>query len=242
MKGVRLFLLKCGVPKVSKFKLSSCNSQPTFLHLSFCIRRDWMKQWYSIMSTATKQMMASLYSAINPLPPHQHSDKWIRMLSMHVIHINICCRCLTKASFVIFVNISDHGRNYDEFSVPGTVETVPLAGWTGTSGATFYNYLVLNYLSPYTTLCDSLHCLCLTPAPVVCEMSKSCYCINAQLLLWSRQCLLKKLRKWYRAASLSSEKWKQSTVVLLFQYSAVCKIKATPRIPKIGTVLGEPLF
>ena len=110
------------------------------------------------------------------------------MLSMHVIHINICCRCLTKASFVIFVNISDHGRNYDEFSVPGTVETVPLAGWTGTSGATFYNYLVLNYLSPYTTLCDSLHCLCLTPAPVVCEMSKSCYSINAQLLLWSRQC------------------------------------------------------
>ena len=188
MKGVRLFLLKCGVPKVSKFKLSSCNSQPTFLHLSFCIRRDWMKQWYSIMSTATKQMMASLYSAINPLPPHQHSDKWIRMLSMHVIHINICCRCLTKASFVIFVNISDHGRNYDEFSVPGTVETVPLAGWTGTSGATFYNYLVLNYLSPYTTLCDSLHCLCLTPAPVVCEMSKSCYSINAQLLLWNRQC------------------------------------------------------
>ena len=81
----------------------------------------------------------------------------IRMLSMNVIHKNICCPCLTKASFVIFVNISDHGRNYNEFSVPGTVETVPLAGWTGTSGATFYNYLVLNYLSPYTTLCcDSL--------------------------------------------------------------------------------------
>ena len=117
---------------------------------------------------------------------------------MYVLHKNICCPCLTKASFVIFVNISDHGRNYDELSVPGTVETVPLAGWTGTSGATFYNYLVLNYLSPYTTLCcDSLNCLCLTPAPVVCEMSKSCYSINALLLLWSRQCFcvfIKKIR------------------------------------------------
>ena len=61
-----LYLYFCTI-NLTHPRLSSCNSRPVFLRQSFCIQRDSMKQWYSIMSSAAKQMMGSLYSTINPV-------------------------------------------------------------------------------------------------------------------------------------------------------------------------------